>query len=226
MLTFLTETANLPFSIALAVMIFFVLLEILSLSLGAGLSDLLDTLIPELDLNPDLDLPDSAPSAFTQILSWFRVGQVPLLMLILVALTAFGISGLVLQLFTRSLTENLLPPVIAIIPATFCTIPLVRIISGLLSTYMPQDETTAVSAETLLGRSAIILAGTARQGQPVQAKVQDEHQHTHYILVEPENAEESFAPGKIVILSQKKGPFFQAIQEKNDNTVLSRSNEA
>lgn len=209
MLTFFTEAANLPFSISLAVMIVFVLLEILSLSLGAGLSEVMDSLLPDIDL--DLDLPDSDPTVFTQLLSWFRVGEVPLLMLILVALTAFGISGFFIQIFTQAITGNFFPPFIATIPAIFCAIPLIRITSGLLNTYMPQDETTAVSENTLIGRSAIILAGTATQGRPVQAKVQDEYQKTHYILVEPINKEEILNAGETVLLMSKEGALFQAI---------------
>jgi hypothetical protein len=83
--------------------------------------------------------------------------------------------------------------------------------SGLLNTYMPQDETTAVSENTLIGRSAIILAGTATQGRPVQAKVQDEYQKTHYILVEPINKEEILNAGETVLLMSKEGALFQAI---------------
>ncbi|CAK8710695.1 MAG: DUF1449 family protein [Candidatus Electrothrix sp. LOE1_4_5] len=213
MLIFLTEAANLPFSVSLGLMIVFVLLEALSLLLGAGVSGILDSLLPDVDGDIDLDLPDSDPTTFMQILSWFRVGEVPLLMLILVALTAFGISGLLLQLITRAIIGELLPPFIAMIPACFCTIPLVRIIGGILNAYMPKDETSAVSEESLIGRSATLLAGTARQGKPVQGKVRDEHQQTHYVLIEPEHAEECIQSGETVILSQKKGAIYQAVHE-------------
>ncbi|CAK8719777.1 hypothetical protein KKHLCK_08960 [Candidatus Electrothrix laxa] len=213
-LTFLTEAANLPFSLSLAVMITFVLLEVISLSLGAGLSDIIDSLLPDLDPDLELDLPVSSASTFTQILSWFRVGEVPLLILLLVALTIFGISGLVLQALVQVITSNLLPPLIAIVPACFCAISFIRGIGGFLKRYMPKDETWAVSEDSLIGRSATILAGTATQGKPVQAKVQDEHQHTHYILVEPELPEENFNAGEPVIISGKKRAIFQAVREQ------------
>lgn len=211
-LTFLIEAENLPFSVSLAVMIAFVLLEVISLSIGSGLSDIIDALLPDLDL--DADLPDSSLSTFTQILSWFRVGEVPLLMLFLVALTTFGISGLLLQSLVQMVTGTLLPPLIAIIPACFCAIPFIRVTSGLLNRYMPKDETTAVSEDSLIGRPAVIIAGTATQRKPVQAKVRDEHQQAHYILVEPELPEENFKAGETVIVSGKKGAIFQAIREK------------
>jgi hypothetical protein len=216
MLTFLVEAANLPFSLSLAVMILFVLLEAISLSLGAGLSGIIGSLLPDLDpdLDLDLDLPDNSPATFTQILSWFRVGEVPLLMLLLVALTTFGISGLLLQALVQMITGNMLPPLIAIIPACFCAVPFIRVIGGLLNKYMPKDETWAVSEDSLIGRSAIILTGTATQGKPVQAKVRDEHQQAHYILVEPELPEESFNAGETVIVSGKQSAIFQAVREQ------------
>ncbi|MCI5141357.1 MAG: DUF1449 family protein [Candidatus Electrothrix sp. ATG1] len=221
MLTFLTETANLPFSVSLAVMLLFVLLEVISLSLGAGFSDIMDSLLPDLDVDLDLDTDldlDSSPSGFSQLLSWFRVGEVPLLMLILVALTSFGISGLFLQYVAHMVTGNLLPPLIAVVPACFCAIPFIRVIGGLLNTYMPKDETTAVSEDSLIGRSAFIIAGTATQGKPVQAKIRDEHQQTHYILVEPEQPEEKLNAGETVIVSGKEGAVFQAVRNHDDRS--------
>jgi len=144
MLAFLAEPSCLPFSVALATMVVFVLLELLSLSLGAGLSGIIDSLFPDLDLDADLDLPDSSPSTFSQILSWLRVGEVPLLMLLLVFLTAFGLSGILIQFFLHMVTGELLPPLPAVIPALFCAIPLVRGIGGLLNAYAPKLDSWAV----------------------------------------------------------------------------------
>ncbi|MCW5208944.1 DUF1449 family protein, partial [Desulfobulbus sp. US1] len=114
----------------------------------------------------------------------------------------------------QMVTGTLLPPLIAIVPACFCAIPFIRVISELLNRYMPKDETTAVSEDSLIGRSAIILAGTATQGKPVQAKVRDEHQHAHYILVEPELPKENFNAGETVIVSGKERAIFQAVRQQ------------
>ena len=90
MLSFFIDLGNLPFAAALAVMVLIVLIETAAALLGAGFSGLLDGLAPDVDAYVSV----AAPSAFAQILSWLRVGDVPLLMLLLLALTVFGLSGL------------------------------------------------------------------------------------------------------------------------------------
>lgn len=212
MFSFLTEAANTPFVVALTVMILIVLLEVVSVSIGAGISEILDLCLPEFDV--DIDLPDASPSTISQILNWFRVGEVPILMLFIVALTVFGLTGLTLQFSAHAITGSLLPSLTAIIPACFITLPFVRVISGLLNTYMPKDETWAVSENTLIGNAAVIIAGTAKAGKPVQAKVRDEHQQTHYVMVEPDNAEESFTAGDSVVLISRAGAVFKAVEDQ------------
>ncbi len=208
MLSFLTDPANLPFAAALAVMVLIVLIETAAVLLGAGFSGLLDGLAP--DLNMDADVSVAAPSAFAQVLSWLRVGEVPLLMLLLLALTVFGLSGLLIQLAVRANTGSLLPPLLAAIPACFISLSLVRVLGGLLGKYMPKDETAAVSAQSLLGRNAVILAGTAKAGSPAQAKVHDQHGLAHYLLAEPEQEGDIFAAGEQVVLVSQQGAVFKA----------------
>ncbi|MCI5144367.1 MAG: DUF1449 family protein [Candidatus Electrothrix sp. AR3] len=210
MFIFLAEPHNLPFAAALAVMVLIVFLETISVLLGAGFSDLLDALVPELDT--DIDLVDSSPSTLTQVLSWFRVGEVPILMLLLVALTVFGLAGIGLQFAMQTITGQLLQPLTASIPAGFISLSLVRVLGGFLGKYMPGDETWAVSEQSLLGKSATIIAGTARLGNPVQAKVQDEHQQTHYVMVEPDNDAEIFIAGENVMLLRQEGAIFKAVR--------------
>ena len=49
MLTFLTANANLPFTIALCVMLILLLIEIVSLAFGAAASGLFDSVLPDFD---------------------------------------------------------------------------------------------------------------------------------------------------------------------------------
>lgn len=80
---------------------------------------------------------------------------------------------------------------------------------------MPKDETDAVSGKTLIGRVATIISGTAKPENPVQAKVKDEHGKTHYIMVEPDKAEESFETHSKVVLVSQSGAVFKAISSKS-----------
>ena len=49
MIEFFLSPSNTPFAIALAVMIAFTVIEIISASLGMGLSEMVDSLIPDFD---------------------------------------------------------------------------------------------------------------------------------------------------------------------------------
>ena len=89
--------------------------------MGAGLSDVLDAMLPEIDLDVDFDA-DISPSTFSRLLGWLRIGRVPVLMLLVVFLTAFGLIGLVLQSFAHGLLGNYMPAIVAVIPAFFLSL--------------------------------------------------------------------------------------------------------
>ena len=87
--------------------------------------------------------------------------------------------------------------------------PLVRFSAQLIAKILPQDETMAIYSEELIGRTAVIVLGEAKQNYPAQAKVSDQYGKTHYILVEPEQ-NETFTQGQSVVLTQKTKIGFQA----------------
>ncbi len=219
MLDLLMAGPNLPFVVALCVMLVIAVFEGVALLLGAGLSDAIDAMLPEIDLDVDFDA-DVSPSTFSRLLGWLRVGRVPVLMLLVVFLTAFGLIGLVLQSFANGLLGGYLPAIVAVVPALFLSLPVVRVAGGVLGTIMPSDETDAVYSETFIGRTAKITIGEARPGSPAEAKLTDEHGHTHYVMVEPDGVGESFAQGSHVLLTEQDGAVFKAIV--SDSAGLSK----
>jgi hypothetical protein len=80
----------------------------------------------------------------------------------------------------------------------------------LISKIIPKDETTAIHSDELIGRTAQIILGQAKQNSPAQAKVKDQFGQTHYVLVEPE-LDIIFYQGQDVILTQRTKIGFQAI---------------
>lgn len=217
MMPLITAAENLPFTVALAVMFGIALLEGITSVLGAGFSAVLETLLPDMDLDVDLDGPEvRTPNVITRLLGWLRVGQVPLLMLLVIFLTAFGLIGLGLQSAVRGVVGGYAPAWLASMPAVALALPVVRMFGGLLERFMPKDETEAVSDETFIGRIAIITLGTARQGSPAQAKLKDRYGKSHYIMVEPESPTEVFEQKQDVLLIQKAGSVFHAIKNTND----------
>lgn len=219
MIDFLLSPANTPFVISLAVMFAFTVIEFLSASMGMGLSEMVDSLLPEfdtdidVDIDADTDLADvSGPTdSLSKFLAWFRIGEVPVIMLLIVFLTGFGISGLTVQFMMVSISGVAVPRYIAVILAFLAAIPTVRFCGGFLGKYMPKDETYVVSENSFIGMVATITLGRAEAGKPAQAKFMDKHGQTHYILVEPDKSAELFEQGEKGIIVSKNGALFKII---------------
>ncbi|MET0109462.1 MAG: YqiJ family protein [Candidatus Thiodiazotropha sp.] len=216
---------NLPFAVALAVMLGIALLEGISTLLGMALSGLIDTLLPEMpdlqgpEIDLDMDLPDAdAPYALSRFFSWLRIGQVPVLMLIVIFLTAFGLIGLGIQSLASSTFNQLIPASLASIPAVLLSLPMVRLFGGVLMRIMPSDETEAVTESSLVGRIATITIGTASSDRPAEARVRDKYGTTHLLMVEPDRQQDIFNAGDEVLLVKKESTVFKAIS--NPNSIL------
>jgi len=207
----LTSPANLPFSVALAVVSLLGVLEVVSLALGGAFSILgsagFDT--PEVELDTDVD----GDGIFGQLMQWLHAGQIPASVLAILFLLSFGIAGLLLQSVLKVLTGAMLPALIAIIPAFIIALPATRVTGAVLKPLMPRDETDAVSRDSLLGSSAQITTGRARRGAPAEARLRDSHGHNYYVMVEPDHDEEVFTAGTRVVLVKRHDAIYRVIED-------------
>ena len=192
MLELMTAPANLPFSAALAVMLLIGLAEAVGLGASAA----------HIDAHIDGD---------TDLLAWLGVGRVPLLILLVVFLTLFGLLGLAIQQVATNLTAAPLSLAIAIPAAALAALPATGLLSRGLARILPRDETTAVSLDTLVGKRGTITIGTARRGSPAQARVRDVHGQSHYVMVEPQNEDHPIGEGETVLLVRRDGHVFTAL---------------
>jgi len=188
MLEIIAAPANLPFSVALLVMLMIGAVE----ALGLGASAV------HLDLHADADGGD--------LLGWLGIGRVPLLMLLVVFLALFGLIGLAIQQFAGPV-----PLWIAVPAAAAGALPLTGFGGRGLARIMPGDETTAVSLDSLVGRRGTITIGTARRGSPAQARVADIHGQPHYVMVEPYDDDQFIGQGETVRLDRREGNIFIAV---------------
>ncbi len=215
MIALLTSGENKIFVIALAVMLLIALIEGVASLMGAGLSGMIESIFPDLDggvdLDIDLDGPQTNPPAFTKFLSWLRVGEVPVLMLLVVFLTVFGLIGLATQSAARGALGFYLPQWLVVAAVVLVSLPVVRVLGGLLAMVMPKDETTAVNESSFVGRIATITLGKARSGSPAQAKLRDEHGQAHYVMVEPDSPDLELAEGAKVLITERHGAVFKGI---------------
>jgi len=182
---FILLEENLLFAIALMVMVGIAVLEGVGTLIGLGFGSAIDALIPDVDVDIDADLEPGVSSPFTQFLGWLHVGQVPVLILFIIFLTSFGIIGLIVQRTLLVATGSVWSGSILAIPVFIASLPFVSLFGGLLGKFMPREETEAVSEDSFIGLTAVVTLGTAKKGNPAEAKLTDEYGQTHYILVEP-----------------------------------------
>lgn len=197
--SFLLSPDNVPFVAALVLMLLIGVVEALGLGGGAALGDGLD--------GADADVNVETPS----LLSWINVGRLPLLMLIVVFLLAFGLTGLVGQAVLAGAIGRTLPWFAATPLAFAVALPVTRVFGRVVARILPKDETSAVSRDSLVGRVAVIVTGEARQGSAAEARVRDEHRQVHYVMVEPDEAGDVFPQGSSVLLVRHAGARYFAI---------------
>lgn len=207
-----THPSNLIFSICLCLMFLLGLLELILLVLGGGSQGLLDQFLPDdISGSKDVDIAlDADQGWLNALLDWLFVGRVPLLVWLIIFLTLYSLTGFILQSVLQSIigayfTAWLMVPVCLVL-----SMPLIRYSAMLIAKILPQDETSAIYSEELIGRTALIVLGEAKINSPAQARVKDHFGQTHYILVEPET-DIQFSQGQEVILTQKTTIGFKAI---------------
>ncbi len=220
MIEFLSAPQNAPFLVALVALGAVSLLEGLAAVVGFGISNAIDSWLdfdlPDVDVDLDLDADADAalgePGVVGSALGWLFIGKVPFMALVVVYLGTFGAAGVLGQLAFRGVTGVLVPGWIAVWPATAVGLVGVHYAGRLLANILPKEETSAVESESFVGKVAVISIGTARAGQPAQAKLKDEHGRTHWVMVEPDDEREQFGTGDPMLLTRMEGARFRGIR--------------
>ena len=219
-----------PFTIALTIMGAIAVLELLGLLFGVAFSGLLDNLLPDFAFEADGlggdglegDAPDTdgslSASPLSQFLSWLCVGKVPVLILLAALLGSFGLVGLGLQNGLSAVFGFRLPAVAASVVALVAALPMTRMIGLAVARILPREETDAVSTATFIGLVAVVIRGEARKGAPAEAKLRDLAGGTQYVLVEPDAEDAVFRQGAEVLITEKNGAVYRAIE--NSSPVL------
>lgn len=194
-----------PFSAATLLLLLIAAVEGIAALIGANVSDWLQSVLP--------DPWDSVDGPFDKALGWLHVGRVPVLVLIVIFLAAFALTGFALNMVAQRLFGIWVAVWLAVPLALISALPIVRILGAGLARVIPKDESFAVTFDSLVGRVATILGGTARRGYPAQAKVASQHGQTHYIMVEPDEDGTTFEAGSsILLVRQLSGNRFSGIK--------------
>jgi len=216
MVEFLLEPQNLPFSIALAVLLIISIIEILGTLFGMGLSHLFEMVIPSIDITSGLDAKEAL---FGRIFSWLRIGKIPVIIVIMLFLICFSLCGFVVQYLLVSLFGYMLSGFIAGIIVLVISIPVVRFIAGGINKIIPEDDSEAVSEDSFVGKIATITLTTTDKNKPAQAVLKDNFGKMHYIMVEPDTDKESFKSNDTVIVVRREEYKFYAIKNTHESLV-------
>lgn len=229
---FLLEPEMMPFSLALALVAGLLVLEVVmslvGLSImGEGADADFDTELDvdfEADFEPEIETgldgaseldagaDGPATTASTSGLSsWLGFGDVPMILWAAGMLTAFGISGYVLQSGSSAALGTLLPWSAAVPLSLPPTIVAGRWFARTLARLVPKTETSAINRRSLGGRRGVIAQGTAQRGRPAQARIRDGYGNTHYVRVEPVDDGASYPQGTEVLIRDGRGPVLLAL---------------
>ncbi len=179
-----------PFIIAGMVLGILLVVEILGFFFG-GMSGFLDNLLPDslvdADFDADADISaDADLSLGLKALDWLYVGRIPTMILLILFIASFCITGLLIQQLSLTVLGHYLSPWLASLDALVMSVPILKLLAALLYPILPKDESSAVTGDSLVGKPARILLGTASIGKPAQAKITDEYGQNHFVMVEPD----------------------------------------
>jgi membrane protein implicated in regulation of membrane protease activity len=190
-----------PFAIATVMLLGLIGVELLTLMLGVSLSHFVEkSLHFEGHGGP---------------LAWLNVGQVPLLILLIILLGAFAATGYVVQSVANAAWTPL-PPIIASAIAVAAALPMVRAASRALAKLVPRDETYAVEAADLVGRTAEVTIGPLDEGLPGRVKLKDAHGNWHFPMARAAKDHGQMPVGSTVLLVDREGNCFLAVPASDE----------
>lgn len=190
----LFEPHNLPFAAALGVMLVLALVQMF------GLGD-----FGEADAEPGAEA--GTIDGLTTLLG---IGRVPFTIWLALFLLLFAGLGLGIQELAESLTGGPLDALLASVFAGGAALPATAVMVRPLAAVLPQDESTAVTLDQLVGRRAHVTDGVARRGSPARARVVDMHGHPHHVMIEPHEADSQIHAGDEALLVRREGETFYA----------------
>ena len=198
----LLEPHNLPFAIAMGLMVLLALVQVLGLGDWGGDADL------DIEAGADADAA-LQPGMMEGFLTLLGLGRVPLTIWLALFLLMFAGIGLSVQELAESLTGAPLYSWLAAVIAGGAAIPVTGVLARPLGAVLPKDYTTAVSTQSLIGRRATITDGVARAGSPARARVRDVHGQAHYVMVEPhEQSSELHSGDEVLLVRREKDQFY------------------
>jgi hypothetical protein len=195
-----------PFAIAAAMILIVGTLEVVTMLVGASLSEMLGT---------SIDFSHPSDNGVINAISWINVGGVPLLIFLLLALGAFSITGFLIQDVAR-MVAGPLPASLASLAAVVVSVPLVRGASRGIARIIPKDESYAIGLGDLVGRVGEVVVGPLDQGPPGRVSVADIHGNRHFVLAVAAPSSSPLPQGTLVLLVDRLDTRFVAVRADDE----------
>ncbi len=105
---------------------------------------------------------DADAGIVTRVLDWLYLGRIPLFVWLIIFLCVYSLLGFAIQAIVNQMTSMMFSAWIIAPACIFLCMPFVRFSAMLIARILPQDETTAIYSDELIGRTATIILGDAR----------------------------------------------------------------
>src|SRR3954469_24405785 len=205
-----------PFAVAAAIMFVLGGIEFLTTIIGFSISDL---------FGHDASADSGGHHGLDGLFLWINAGRLPLLILIILALGVFSITGFLLQ-GVAHMVGTAVPVAIAALVAAAGSVPVIRTTSRGLSRIIPRDETYAVSESDFVGQVAMVSIGPLDQGLPGRVRLKDVFGNWHTLTARASADSTPLAVGASVLLVDRDAKSFIAISAPDDLIAQPKSDRA
>ena len=148
-------------------------------------------------------------------MSWLNAGGVPLLVLAVILLSVFAVTGFFIQGVASTIFLGPLPLPLAMTGAIAAAIPATRSLSLAVAKVIPRDETNALEQADFLGLTGVVTIGPLDQGKPGTVRVKDRHDNIHFLRAQAASGHTIDTGAQVLIVDGADG-LFQAIPAPPD----------
>ena len=198
-----TAPEVLPFAVAFATVLGLGVLEGLGLLFSASPTHAVEHSLTH--FFPHMDHANHADADSVSVLGWLHFGRVPLLVLLLLFLSAFAVGGYAFQWVVQASSGSFAPLWLATSAAAVEAVAVVRVAGGALAKLIPADESSAVSDASFIGSAATVTSASAQEEDASVASVLDVHGRKHFLLVTPEQGSPALVDGMQATVLAKVG---------------------
>jgi hypothetical protein len=205
----IVQPGTAPFWIALLTVAGLGIVELVSVLVGVSASGLLDDSF-------SYHAPgDTEAGLLGSWMSWLNAGGVPLLVLAVILLSVFAVTGFFIQGVASTVLLGPLPLPLAMTGAVAAAIPATRSLSLAVAKVIPRDETNALEQADFLGLTGIVTIGPLDQGKPGTVRVKDRHDNIHFLRAQAASGHTIDTGAQVLIVDGADG-LFQAIPAPPD----------